>query len=89
MAGQPAEDDAEDSALAQAAADIAGEEQELHGGISVLGIGADKAGDDLLIAHATESADGGEQIEAVGACGGVGHGSVFGVGDIRLVLQIL
>ena len=86
---QPAQDHPEHPALAQAPPDVPAEEQDLHGQVRVLRIGPDKAPDDVLLLRRPDRADGREQVQAVGACAGVGHRAVFRAGDVRLIFQLL
>ena len=86
---QPIDDHAEHPALTKASANIASEEQDLHGNIRVLRICADKASDDFLIVGCTERADPCEQIQTVRHCACVGNCAVFCVGNIRLTLQMI
>lgn len=81
------DDHAEHPALTKATANIASEEQDLHGNIRVLRICADKASDDFLIVGCTERADRCEQIQTVRHRACVGNCAVFCVGNIRLTLQ--
>ena len=85
--GEPAEDDAKDAPLAQAAPDVPGEEQDLHGQIPVLRIGLHEALFDLQIALPSQGADGGEKIQAVLPGAAVGQGAVFGIGFVCDSLQ--
>ena len=85
---QMAQNGAEHPPLAQTAPDIPGEEQDLHGRVGILGIGAHKAPQDLVVWPAAESADGGKEIHAVLAAGAVGKRTVFGIGLIGFVFQI-
>lgn len=87
--GKPIDDNAEHPALTKATANIASEEQDLHGNIRVLRICADKASDDFLIVGCTERADRCEQIQTVRHCACVGNCAVFCVGNIRLTLQMI
>lgn len=87
--GKPMDNNAEHPALTKATANIASEEQDLHGNIRVLRICADKASDDFLIVGCTERADACEQIQTVRHCACVGNCAVFCVGNIRLTLQMI
>ena len=87
MTGQPIEYGAEHPPLAQTAPDVPGEEQDLHGQVGVLGIGAQEAGGDIFFRGVAQGAHGGEQVEAVSAGAAVGDGAVFGICKVGFLFQ--
>ena len=75
--------------LTEAASDIAGIEENLHGEVPVLSESAQKALLDLRLILATKRTDGGKQVQTVGTGGPQGHGTVLGPSLICHVLQKL
>ena len=80
---------AEHPALTKATANIASEEQDLHGNIRILRICADKASDDFLIVGSTERTNCCKQIQTVRHCACVGNCAILCVGNIRLIFQMI
>ena len=65
MVREIADQDTENTALAQSAADVAGIEQGAHGKVRILGVRAYKASDDPLLGCFTQGTDGAEEIQTM------------------------
>ena len=89
MLCQPAEQGPENRTLSQAAADVTGIEENLHGQVGILGIGPQKAVCDLCIGLRAQGADGRKQVQAVRAGCAQGHRAVLRKSAIHCVLQKL
>ena len=79
---QPFENCPKDAALADAASDIPGVEQNLHGKVRVFGISAEEPAGDFLAALSAQRADGGEEVQALGLGGPICNRAVFSVSQV-------
>ena len=86
---KPLNNGTEDSALTNAATDISREKQHFHSKIGIFHICAKESICDLLVTLPTERTDGCEQIQTFRLSGQICNRSIFRMGQIRFILQIL